>query len=161
MQVELKITGIDGTIGLLKAMPSEIVSKRGGPVKVALRKAALVVKKEVVKNLLAMMGENDNNYIPTYTLKKSVIVTRGKKPQGINGEKYLVRFRNPTYRRDRTVTARKTGHIFEYGSIKQKPRPFIRNAARTKAQEAVNVFSKTLGVEIDKVIRMTGKTKGF
>lgn len=40
MKVEMKISGVDGVLNTLRSLPSEIVSKRGGPVKLALAKGA-------------------------------------------------------------------------------------------------------------------------
>jgi HK97 gp10 family phage protein len=156
MKIELKVTGLDNVLDMLNNFPKEVVSVRGGPVKTALKRAAQVIRKEVAKNL-----ENNISDEATGLLAKSLIATRGK--TNGKGEKYVVRFKNLKYTRSsgEVVTTRKTAHIFEYGSSKQKPRPFIRPAAQAKAQEAVNVFSKELNKEIDKLtkkyILRTGK----
>ena len=38
MKVEFKLQGVDGVLATLQSLPAEVVSKRGGPVKAALRK---------------------------------------------------------------------------------------------------------------------------
>lgn len=158
MKVELKVTGLDNVLSALHSLPPEIVSKRGGPVKTALRKAALVLRKEVAKNLIENVSDE-----ATGLLASSLIATRGKMPAGERGEKYVVRFKRLKYRRSscEEVTTRKSGHLLEYGSVKQRPQPYIRPAAKTKAQEAVNVFSKEINKAIEKITKNlnTGKVK--
>ena len=78
--VELKVTGLDGVLDMLKKLPPEIVSKRGGPVRAALRKGALVIQKQEKANLQAIIsGTNDEGErLSTGLLMDNVIVSRGK-----------------------------------------------------------------------------------
>ena len=157
--VEVKITGVDDVIKSLKSLPPEIVSKRGGPVKSALRKAAQVIRKQAIINLDATIGVNvDGGYFSTGLLKKSVVVTRGKPPTGSKGERYLVRVKRRVYPKQsdkqRTVTTLKTAHLLEYGasrSNRQPARPWLRPAAIAKANEAINTATTELIKEINKV----------
>ena len=82
--VEVKVTGIDGVLDALKALPPEIVSKRGGPVKSALRKAAQVIRKQAIANLDSVTQDVsvDGELYSTGLLKKNVVVTRGKQLVG-------------------------------------------------------------------------------
>ncbi len=146
--MELKVKGLDNVMDMLKNLPNEVISVRGGPVKTALKRAALVIKKEVAKNLNQTVSDE-----ATGLLAKSLISTRGK-TNGM-GEKYVVRFKNLKYTRSsgEEVTTRKSGHLLEYGSSKQKPQPYIRPAAQAKAQEAINVFSKEINKEIEKLTK--------
>lgn len=146
--MELKVTGLDNVLDMLQNFPNEVVSVRGGPVKTALKRAAQVIRKEVAKNLEQTVSDE-----ATGLLAKSLIATRGK-TNGM-GEKYVVRFKNLKYTRNSSeeVTTRKSGHLLEYGSSKQKPQPYIRPAAKTKAQEAVDVFSKEINKEIEKLTK--------
>lgn len=146
--MELKVTGLDNVLDMLQNFPNEVVSVRGGPVKTALKRAAQVIRKEVAKNLEQTVSDE-----ATGLLAKSLIATRGK-TNGM-GEKYVVRFKNLKYTRNsgEEVTTRKSGHLLEYGSSKQKPQPYIRPAAKTKAQEAVDVFSKEINKEIEKLTK--------
>ena len=46
-----QIEGLAGVLDTLKRLPPEIVSKRGGPVRAALNKAARMIQKQVIVNL--------------------------------------------------------------------------------------------------------------
>ena len=146
--MELKVTGLDNVLDMLENFPKELVSVRGGPVKTALKRAAQVIRKEVEKNLVQTVSDE-----ATGLLQKSLIATRGK--TNGKGEKYVVRFKRLKYTRasGEEVTTWKTARLLEYGSSKQKPQPYIRPAATAKAQEAVNVFSKEINKEIDKLTK--------
>ncbi len=50
-RTEVKISGIDGVLALLQQLPAEVVSKKGGPVKAALRKGARVILAAAQANL--------------------------------------------------------------------------------------------------------------
>jgi HK97 gp10 family phage protein len=153
MGAELKITGLDGVLEMLLKMPPEIVSKRGGPVKTALRKGASVIAKQARANLRAVTnnqtasGEKES----TGLLAKSIVVTRGKAPTTGNGERYLVRVKGKTYaRKGKVVTTKKTAQLLEYGSSKQPAEPWLRPAFASKATEAINTVVRELPKEIDK-----------
>jgi len=51
MKVEVQLEGLQGVLETLKALPSELVSRNGGPVRSALRKGALVIFKQANSNL--------------------------------------------------------------------------------------------------------------
>src|SRR5687768_5643265 len=100
VQATVKLTGIDGVLSTLKALPAEVVSKRGGPDKTALRKGALVILREAKLNLAhATDNLTQDGSESTGLLLKSLIATRGKPPPGQNGERYLIRFKKLKYQR--------------------------------------------------------------
>jgi HK97 gp10 family phage protein len=157
--LELKVTGLDGVLDMLKKLPPEVVSKRGGPVKSALRKGALVIQAEEKKNLLAVIARTDDQIERQATglLLDNIIVSRGKQPIGTKGERYLVRVKRKVYPRNNNeggdTTTLKTARLLEYGSSKQPPRPWIRPAAAAKAQEAVDVTSQELIKRINAIVK--------
>jgi HK97 gp10 family phage protein len=157
--LELKVTGLDGVLDMLKKLPPEVVSKRGGPVKAALRKGALVIQAEEKKNLLAVIARTDDQIERQATglLLDSIIVSRGKQPIGTKGERYLIRVKRKVYPRNNNeggdTTTLKTARLLEYGSSKQPPRPWIRPAAASKAQEAVDVTSQELVKRINAIVK--------
>jgi HK97 gp10 family phage protein len=157
--LELKVTGLDGVLDMLKKLPPEVVSKRGGPVKAALRKGALVIQAEEKKNLLAVIARTDDQIERQATglLLDNIIVSRGKQPIGTKGERYLVRVKRKVYPRNNNeggdTTTLKTARLLEYGSSKQPPRPWIRPAAAAKAQEAVDVTSQELVKRINAIVK--------
>lgn len=163
--VELKLTGVDDVLRLLKSLPPEVVSKSGGPVKAALRTGARVIQKEAALNLARSVDAFDEDGDPQSTglLLKSLVVTRGKAPSSGKGERYLVRVRRKIYpdRKGEVTTTLKTAQLLEYGSSKQNPEPWIRPAFNAKAREAIEVTIKTLRQNIDRIVRKLGKKGGL
>ena len=150
MKIEMNLEGLDGVLKTLKSLPPELVSKRGGPVKLALAKGARVIAKEVKKNLRSVVKTDQS----TGFLLKNIIVSRGKEPTGTRGERYLVRVKRKIYpdREGKPVSTLKTAHILEYGSEKQTATPFIRPAAIAKYQEAITTVSTDLVKRLDKIV---------
>lgn len=148
--IEFKLTGVDGVLKTLQSLPPEVVSKRGGAVKLALAKGARLIRNEVKKNLQRVVSTDES----TGLLHKNIISSRGKQPYGTKGERYLVRVKRKTYpdRQGKPVTTLKTANILEYGSEKQSAQPFIRPAANSKAQEAINVITTDLVKRVDKIV---------
>jgi len=154
MKVEFSILGIDNVINALKSLPPSVVSKRGGPVRFALRKGATVIAKQERLNLQAQLKgvSDEGEKISTGLLLKSIIVSRGKPPTGGNGERYLIRIKNKRYERaGKYVSTLKTAQIKEYGSVNQPPSSFIRSAFNAKATEAIFVTRDDLLKRIDKI----------
>lgn len=160
MKVEMKVEGLNGVLETLRSLPPEIVSKRGGPVKLALAKAARVVQAQAKTNLKAAIAMNGD--VSTGLLEKNVVVTRGKDPVGTRGERYLVRVRRKAYDGDKLgkrqkagkrVTTHKTAALLEYGSSHQPATPWLRPAVAQKGEEAINVFTTDLNRRIDATIK--------
>ena len=166
MKFEFDIKGLAGMLKTLESLPSEIVSKRGGPVKLALKKAAYVLRDEESKRFQALVNENGEND-STGLLNKSFIVKRGRPPIATQGERYIVTVKRNIYVKSiaakfkklgksgkmETVTTRKTAQLFEYGSSHQPPRKFILPAFHAKAGEAVDVFQSELKRRLDAIVK--------
>lgn len=157
MKTEVKITGLNGVLETLKSLPPEVVSKRGGPVKSALRKGAVVIFKQAKANLqLAVSNATaDGKRYSTGLLLQNLVVTRGKKPFGGNGERYLVRVRRKTYPRKgkRAFTTLASANLLEYGSSKQTAEPWLRPAFNSRAQESIATIERELIKAIDRVVK--------
>ena len=55
--IRLEVSGIDGVLDTLKSLPAEVVSKRGGPVKLALAKGARLLRESAgFQQLLRGLG---------------------------------------------------------------------------------------------------------
>lgn len=153
MKVEVKLEGLQGVLETLKALPGELVSRNGGPVRSALRRGALVIFKQAKSNLESVTRSNDpeKNY-STGLLLQNLVTSRGKPPAGVRGEVYLVRVRRKRYpRKGRAVSTIKAGSLLEYGSVKQPAEPWLRPALNTKAQEAMRTFEVELLKGIDRI----------
>lgn len=162
MKVEIELKGMDGVLATLQALPKEIVSKRGGPVKLALAKGARYLRDRVRENLVASMN-NDDDYKNTGLLVQSVISSRGKPLIGGNGERYLVRVKRKSYPKKggETVTTLKTMHLKEYGSSQQPATPTLRPAIRTHGEKVIDIVSADLLKRVDKVVKdLARKNKG-
>lgn len=151
--VEMKIEGAAGIIETLNSLPPEVVSKRGGPVKLALAKGARLLRDEAKKNLRAQIARNGDE--STGLLEKNVIASRGKAPFGGRGERYLVRVKRKTYpgRTGKPVTTLKTANLLEYGSAHQPATPWLRPAFMSKRAQVVDVVIADLRRRIDLVVR--------
>lgn len=164
MKADVNITGLEGVLATLKSLPREVVSKRGGPVKTALRKAARVIHKEAQQNLDRVTSNQTESgeRLSTGLLKKNLIVSRGKPPFESKGERYLVRVRRKSYpRTGKTTTTLATANLLEYGSSKQNAEPWLRPAFAAKAEAAINTANVELLKEIDKVVKkLANQNKG-
>lgn len=153
MRVDMNIQGMDGVLKTLQSLPKEVVSKRGGPVKLALAKGARLIRDEAKKNLRAQIATGGDE--STGLLEKNVIASRGKAPTSGKGERYLVRVKRKTYggrkvrSRGGIVTTRKTAMWKEYGRDDQPATPWLRPAVHTKGQTAINVITQDLKRRID------------
>lgn len=159
--VELKLSGLDGVLDLLKKLPEETVSKRGGPVKSALRKGAVVILKQEQANLRAVTANatSSEKIESTGLLLANLVASRGKAPTSGKGERYLVRVRRRSYPRKggKAVSTLATANLLEYGSEKQPAEPWIRPAFAAKAEEAIRTVERELVKGIDRVVKKLAK----
>ena len=170
MKFEFDIKGLSGMLKTLESLPAEIVSKRGGPVKLALKKAAYVIRDEESRRFQALVNQRGTNET-TGLLNKSIIVKRGKVNLEGKGEKYIVTFKRSIYAKSiisqfrrltsggggETVTTRKTAQLFEWGSSHQPPRKFIMPSFHAKAGEAIDVFKEDLKRRLDVIVTKLAK----
>lgn len=160
MKVEVQLRGADNLLELLKSLPAEVVSKRGGPVKTGLRKGALVIQKQAKANLQAATSNatSKNKKLSTGLLSENLIVTRGKPPTDQKCERYLVRVKRKLYKRKGGVTSTsQTGRFLEYGTSEQPAEPWLRPAFQAKASEAINTTVTEVGKAIDRVVKKLSK----
>lgn len=175
-RVDVEISGIDGVLDMLKNLPADVVSKRGGPVKKALRKAAVIIQKEAQNNIRKIVLEPNKDGKPsksTGALEKAVTVGRGKYLGGTLGERYMVwlprekkKYAN-TRENVRKRRAGKTytvespqfyGRFLEYGTSKMQKKPWLRPALMSKGDAAIAVARNSLLAELEKITqKMLGK----
>jgi hypothetical protein len=170
--IELNVTGIDGVLATLQSLPAEVVSKRGGPVKAALRKGALVILNEEKVRLRAAVtnatasGKRES----TGLLLGSLIASRGKAPTDGKGERYLVRVKRKQYTQRPDGTARGGKAItntlanaqrLEYGTATEPADPFIRPAFLSKAEQAIITIQTELVAGVDRVVnKLAAQNRG-
>lgn len=153
MKVEMSLQGVDGVLQTLHSLPPEVVSKRGGPVKLALAKGARLIRDQAKTNLRAQIAANGD--VSTGLLEQNVIASRGKPPFGGKGERYLVRVRRKSYPKKggQAVTTRKTAALLEYGSSHQPATPWLRPAVRQKGEQVITVVTTDLTRRLDRVVK--------
>jgi HK97 gp10 family phage protein len=161
MKVDVKLTGVDGVLKTLQSLPAEVVSKRGGPVKAALAKGARVIRDQARINMQKSIEINGAD--TTGTTLKSVIASRGKAPNSGRGERYLVRVKKKTFTnaKGRKTSTLMTANLLEYGSAHQPATPWLRPAFQAKAEEAINVTTKDLADQVQKIVaKLAAQNKG-
>ena len=163
----VRVEGLNGVLDALRSLPGEIVSKNGGPVKLALKKAAEVLRDEARGNVRRIVSEPNAAGLDESTglLEKNIVATRGKPPQGKNGERYLVRIRRKRYeeKEGKPVVTPQVGRLLEYGTDTRQPMPWLRPAFDAKKGEALRVFvdemQKRTAAAIKKAERMARLSK--
>lgn len=157
MKVEVNIRGIDGVLATLQSLPAEVVSKRGGPVKLALAKGARFLRDREREALRSVIEEGDQS---TGLLEENIIASRGKAPAGGNGERYLVRIKRKMYpgRKGEQVSTLKSAQLKEYGSAHQPARSFIRRTVQTHAARTITIVVDDLKSRLDKVVKRLAAT---
>lgn len=144
----VRIEGLTGVLEALKSLPPEIVSKRGGPVRRALRKAAGILRDEAKANVRRIIDDpnQDNDDRSTGLLLLSIMAKRSKLPPGVNGEKFVVGIKRgqfyPQFRQGngKKVSAVQVGRLLEYGTEKRRQMPWLRPAFDAKKQVALDTF---------------------
>lgn len=154
-------TRVHGLSELLKTMselPPNIVSKGGGPVRASLRKAGVLIQKQYVQNIQAIITEpNKDGSKPevSRTWEKSVIVSRGK-PSGFKGEVFRVRLkkgaRAPNGARVNTYAA-----VQEYGDENHRALAPFRRAFDSKKDAALSTFMSEMQKRVAAAVKKAGR----
>jgi hypothetical protein len=155
----VEIKGADEIQRLLKNLPVEVVSKRGGPVKLALAKGARFIRDREREALRSVLVEGDQS---TGLLEENIIASRGKPPSGGNGERYLVRVKRKMYpgRKGQRVSTLKSAQIKEYGSSKQASAAVSRRTVRTHGGQAITIIVEDLKARLDRVVKKLASSGG-
>ena len=152
-----QLKGADLFLTKLRLMPKEIVSKRGGPIKSALRRGALVIALQAQENIRNITARPDEDgYVSTGTLAASVVVRRDPRPQrsGAN-ERYRILVARRRYPDGKTRTVA-TGRYLEYGTEHRAPTPWLTPAYFSKRQEALDTVIEELRRSIDRYWKKYG-----
>ncbi|GGD57828.1 HK97-gp10 family putative phage morphogenesis protein [Pseudoxanthomonas indica] len=156
------VQGLDGLLDAMRQLPAEIVSKNGGPARVALARGARRVRDEVRANAPERSG----------FLKKQIVTLRSPRPQAYGGsELYSVgvrggaRAKYANTKRNRRKgrvgkTYEKPSNAFywrfqEFGvpSRNIQPLAFFRRAIRKLADPVIDQFAADLRKALDRIAR--------
>ena len=159
VQVKFSVLGVNDVLSVLKNLPPEIVSKRGGPVKTAVFKAAKHVRDEERNALQRSLDVRREKGLSTGLLMKNVVARRSKYIATGKGERYVVKISRKAYPRKENTrtgskpTTLKSAHIMEYGSKKQVATPFILPAFRRSKDRAFHIMVDELDIGIAKIVK--------
>nr|AER23946.1 hypothetical protein var069 [Variovorax sp. HH01] len=148
----------------MKALPPEIASKNGGPVKSALRKGGVVIQKAAQENVRRVVANTQaNGYTSTKTLEKAIVVRRDPNPQRSNAnERYRVLIARGRKYEERTnkgkpLTAVMTGRWLEFGDERQPAEPWMTPAFMSSKERALSTVVDELRKGVDRAIRKVSK----
>lgn len=150
--------GLDDVLDKLRALPPEIASKRGGPVKAALRKGAVVIQKAAQENVRRVTQNTEEaGYASTKTLEKAIVVRRDPNPQrsGAN-ERYRVLISRKKYE-GRDTKAVATGRYLEIGTEHQKAEPWMTPAYMSAREKALSTVEQELIKGVNRAIAKVSK----
>lgn len=157
---DINVKGVPELVAAMKALPAELVSKNGGPVRRALAKSAAMIRD----------AAKDRVKVRTGNLKDHIAMLRDRRP-GTSGasERYMVGIRGGTRttyantRRNRAKNlAGKTyekqgpafyGRFLELGTSKMAPQPFLRPAFNENADDAIVLFLTALNADIERIAK--------
>ena len=171
---EFKVVGLEGVMRALQHdLPAEIVSKRGGPVRSALQKAARMMATAEQQNLqqiidtpnISRLPDGTEIVVPTESiglLKKNIVPKRGRLAGGEKGELYSVGVRRKTYpaTKGNAVTTPQVARLLEYGSEKREPMPFIRPAFEANKGKVVTLFVQELQKKLAAIVKKVARQNG-
>ena len=161
--IQLNVTGLDGVLETLKQLPAEVVSKRGGPVKLALAKGARMLRDAV----------RDAAPVRTGLLRSAIVAKRGKM-RG-QGERYIVTVKKETkiYAKTRANTRsgragkeyQTEGPLFyarftEYGTKHEPARPWLRPTAEANGQRIVDTVNADLVRRVELLVAKIARANG-
>jgi hypothetical protein len=166
MKMETKLTGLDGVLDMLKALPPEVVSKNGGPVRLALRRGAVLLAKQAKINFDAAVQQVGKSGITDTTgfTGAQIKPKRRKPPSGVKGEKFVVTVNyvlhpsGKTYRK-RPIRANDIAFTMEHGTSKQPATPWLAPAFAAKAPEAISTIERELPRAIERIAKRLGAQK--
>jgi hypothetical protein len=162
LRTDVSLKGVEGVLATLGSLPEEIVSKRGGPVKLSLALGARILRGYAKANLRAAIAKEPTTR-STGELEKRVIASRGKAPFGSKGERYLVRVKKRDYINADGVRTNPlmTANLLEWGSSHQPATPWLRPAVQMHGQEVIDKVSADLVRRIQQTVRkLAMKNKG-
>lgn len=160
-----RIEGLEAVVKTLTSLPPELVSKRGGPVRTALQKAAKMMQGAEQTKLQAIIDQENADGKPTEStglLKQNIVVKRGRLAGGEKGELYSVSVRRKSYPADKgkRVTTPQVARLLEYGTEKRMPMPFIRPAFEENKSKVAPLFVAELSKRLAAIVKKLHREKG-
>ena len=160
MKIVTKMDGLEGVLATLQSLPPELVSKGGGPVRTAVRKAANIIRDEARSQMTARgnsPGKTAQNYATGFT-SKHIISRRTNLKFYKSGERFVVTVKTAIHPNGNKINGKPlrtndAAFILENGSAKQPAEPWLRPAYNLKRQQATQSMEVELKAAIDRIIR--------
>lgn len=165
----VRLEGLKGVMQTLRQLPPELVARRGGVIKTAIRKAALLIQEEAKNNVRRIVAEPNENGEPsrsTGALEQAISSRRIKPAGGAFGEAYIVY----VAKLKKKFVESKGLHehlppswyqwFLELGTERSRPHPFMRPAYDSKKGEALDLIVSEINAGIDKAIKKLKKRYG-
>ncbi len=161
MAETVKVEGLDEIVRRLRALPSEVSGKNGGPLRKALVKGAQLVKDDARAHVPVGSG----------ALRDNIIIWRDRNPGQIGANEHyrvmvrkikLTRKVKALLRRVRKVASirlREDAYYWrflEFGTSKMRARPFLRPAFDNNKGAINSTFIETLSKGIDDAVKKLG-----
>jgi HK97 gp10 family phage protein len=168
----IKVIGLQGVLRTLYSLPPEIVSKRGGPVRSALRKASLLILNEMKANVQKIidapnLAEDGTTRPPESTglLLKNLVTTRQKMPGGLRGERYKIgpRLRTKYPKKSpgaKEVTVVQVARLLETGTERRVAMPWARPAFDAKKAQVPQIFATEINKSLNRIVKKLAKQNG-
>lgn len=160
----VRIEGLDALLRRLKALPAEM-SKRGGPVRQGVQKAAALIRDAAKANVRQIVAEPNigGRDESTGLMEKSIKAMRARQSHKYKGETYFVtipsKVRYPIGKRTPSgIGVATVAKMLEYGTSKQSPKPWMGPAFHGKKVQAVQVMVDTVIKGVDKIERKLATT---
>lgn len=160
----VNVEGLEEVKRRLEALPAEFASKNGGPVRVGLRKGALVIRNAARANVARIVAEPNvgGGDESTGLLEKSITVKRGRALRNGKGERVFVlvskRARYPIEPRTPSgIGVEQVGRMLEYGTSRRRAMPWMGPAFHATREEAVRVVVAEVGNAITRIERKLAK----
>lgn len=157
-----EVVSIDAAdfLRLLKSLPPELVSKRGGPVLAGLRRGGNVIRKAWRGEIARILQEPNigGEYHSTGTYSKALKVTRLRNPKRI-GANEAVRVTvpsNATYPNGNRVAM--VAGVLEFGREDMEAKAPMRKAFDASKQDALDAVLKGIDAGIQRAIKKLDKT---
>jgi HK97 gp10 family phage protein len=157
----VKVEGLDDIVARLRALPEAVSGKNGGPLRVALAKAAQLVRDDA----------RAHAPVDSEALRDNIIMYRDRNPEQIGAnEHYRVGVRKIKFtrkvkallrriRKSAGIRIREDAYYWrfiEFGTSKMKARPFLRPAFDNNKAAINDTFVQSLSDGIDKAVRKLG-----
>lgn len=135
-----EVRGLRKLLRTLEALPPELGSKGGGPIRRGLLAAAKEWRESVVRG--APVGTEPTPDLPR--LKDSIVIRRDKSPQDEGfAEQYSVGYASRAY----------WGGFVEEGTAKQSAQPFLRPVADSEQNAAIRNFVDAFRKHLDRAVK--------